>query len=159
MFNSKTFEAHKIGIRENMEQNLIWDKYHGTLKHKSSIETNVKSLSIMFDEEHKAYLGKMQFITKLLTQGVKVEMDEISETPYCTKRMVGVRYSYPVRSLREEISDRQVTTAMRRFIHSKINKDAGKRIDNIDCKVMDLFKAGKIDWTTVVESHSVNCSL
>ena len=159
MFNPKTFKAHKQGIRENMEANLIWDSYHGTMKHKSSIETSVKYVEIKFDEEPPAVLGKMEFIAGMIREGIKIDQYEITETPYCTKYMKGVRYSYPVKTLRTEITDRQVTTAMRHLIHKKINADAGQRVQNIDCRVMDLFKAGKIDWDTVIESHKGHCSL
>jgi len=158
MFNNKTFEAHKQGIRENMETNLIWDSYHGTMKHKSSIETSVNYIEIKFDEEPPAVLGKMEFIAGMIRDGLKIDQYEIAETPYCTKYMKGVRYSYTVKTLRTEISDRQVTTAMRHLIQNKINKDVGK-YSTIDCRVMDLFKADKIDWDTVIESHRGDCSL
>ncbi len=158
MFNAATFKAHKQGIRENMEANLIWDSYHGTMKHKSSIETSVKYVEILFTDTADDVYDNMKTITALIGQGIKVEQYEITETPYCTKYMKGVRYSYPVKTLRTEITDRQVTTAMRHLIQSKINRDVGK-YSNIDCRVMDLFKAGKIDWDTVIESHKGDCSL
>jgi len=159
MFNNKTFEAHKQGIRENMEQNLIWDKYHGTLKHKSSIKTEARFIRIKFDDTPEDILNSMEQVTWLMRDGIKVEQNEISEQPYCTKRLIGVSYSYEHKSIREEITDRQVTTAMRHLIHKKLNADAGQRVQNIDCRVMDLFKAGKIDWDTVIESHKGDCSL
>ncbi len=159
MFNPKTFQAHKQGIRENMEANLLWDTFHGTMKHKSSIETSVKYVEIKFDEEPPAVLGKMEFVAGMIRDGIKVDQYAITEKPYCTTYMRGVRYHYPVKTLRTEISDRQVTTAMRHLIHKKINTDVGQRVSNIDCRVMDLFKAGKIDWPTVIESHKGSCSL
>ena len=159
MFNKDTFFAHKQGIRGRMEENLIWDKYHNTLKHKSSVETTQKSIEILFDDKPEDVLNSMATLNRLLLDGVKVDMYEISETPYCTKYMKGVRYRYETHSIRESISDRQVETAMRHLIHKKINADAGQRVSNIDCRVMNLFKAGKIDWPTVIESHKGDCSL
>jgi len=159
MFNPKTFQAHKQGIRENMEANLLWDTFHGTMKHKSSIETSVKFIEILFTDSPDDVYDNMRTITTLIGRGIKVDQYEISERPYCTTYMRGVRYHYPVKTLRTEITDRQVTTAMRHLIHKKINADAGQRVSDIDCRVMDLFKAGKIDWPTVIESHKGSCSL
>lgn len=159
MFNSAHLLAHKQGIKETMEQNLIWDKYHGTMKHKSSIYTEIKTISILFDEEPEEALAKMKIITSMLDKGLKVEQHEISEVSYCTKYLRGVRYAYTTKVLRDKISVRQVEVHMRNLILAKLNTDATNAIRNVDCKVMALFKADKIDWQTAVESHEGDCEV
>jgi len=159
MFNIDTFKAHKQGIRENMESNLIWDKYHGTKKHKSSTYVEYDDVIIKFDDEPEEIALKMQIVTNLYKLGHKVNQEELIEQPYCTRHMVGVRYAYETDILRSHIDDRQVTNAMREFVTNKIRLETNSKYVELECKVMDLFKAGIIDWEMVIESHKRDCSL
>jgi len=159
MFNINTFNAHKQGIRENMEQNLIWDKYHGTMKHKSSIATTLKFVKLRFDAPPEETIDKMEFITKLLREGTEVGKQGMTEQPYCTTYTVGVTYNYNAETIRDEITDTQVTIAMQNFIKNKLTREIGRKQYDLDCRVMELFKTGKIDWETVVESHQHDCEL
>ena len=159
MFNINTFKAHKQGIRENMESNLIWDKYHGTISHNSSREGEIKFIEIKFNDKVAEIADKMEQLSNLYKDGVAVEISEMIEQPYCTRHMVGTRYSHNVYTIRDEITERQVTRAMKKFMIKKIRNETGRQHVDLDCKVMDLFKDGLIDWNTVLQSHGKNCSI
>ena len=159
MFNINTLEAIKQGVRENMEANLIWDKYHGTMKHITSKQTESKNVDIMFNDAPVDAAIKHELVSMLYADGTKVDVEELTEQPYCTVRMVGTRYNYETFSLRDEITDRQVSQATKRIVLSTIRLATGRKYVQVDCKVMDLFKDGFINWETVLESHGKDCSL
>ena len=159
MFNINTFNAHKQGIRENMESNLIWDKYHKNLNRASSTYPECRDIEIKFDDSPEKVSDNMIVISHLLRDGVKVTQREITEQPYCTERTVGVEYFYEVPKLRNFIEEYQVITAMKKFMQDKIRREINNEYVYLDCKVMDLFKSGAINWETVLESHGNDCSL
>ncbi len=159
MFNINTFNAHKQGIREAMEANLIWDKHHGTISHNSSRESETNYIEILFDDDKSEVAPKVEQLSNLYKDGVAVTISEMSEQPHCHRYMVGTRYSYEIYTIRDEITDRQVTRAMQKFMTAKIRRETGRNYVDLDCKVMDLFKDGLIDWTTVLQSHGKDCSL
>ena len=159
MFNIDTFKAHKQGIREAMESNLIWDKYHGTISHNSSRESEIKYIEIKFDDEVAEIADKMEQLSNLYKDGVAVEISDITEQPNCYRYMVGTRYSHKVYTIRDEITERQVTRAMKKLTTKLIRSETGRKYVDMDCKVMDLFKDGLIDWNTVLQSHGKECSL
>ena len=159
MFNINTFKAHKQGIRENMESNLLWDKYHGTSKHSTSKDYDVEIIEIKFDDDRVEIATKMEQLSNLYQVGTSIEITDMTEQPHCHRYMVGTRYSYRSYYLRDEITDRQVTKAMQKFMTAKIRSETGRKYVDMDCKVMDLFKDGLIDWNTVLQSHGKDCSL
>jgi len=159
MFNINTFNAHKQGIREAMESNLIWDKHHGTMSHNSSRDYDCMSIEILFDDEPAHVAEKMQMVVDLIKDGTAVKLDEISEQPHCHRYMTGIRYNYKKYHIRDEITDRQVKGAMTNFMTGLIRKETGRKYVDLDCKVMDLFKDGLIDWNTVLQSHGKDCSI
>ena len=159
MFNINTFNAHKQGIREAMESNLIWDKHHGTISHNSSRESEIKFIEIKFDDQVAEIADKMEQLSNLYRDGVAVEINEMTEQPNCYRYMVGTRYSHKVYTIRTHITDRQVTRAMKSLMTTKIRSETGRKYVDMDCKVMDLFKDGLIDWNTVLQSHGKDCSL
>ena len=159
MFNINTFNAHKIGIRENMESNLIWDKYHGTMKHKTSTFPEHKNVEILFSDAPADAAIKHELVSMLYADGVNVNVEEVTEQPYCTRYMIGTKYNYEVDMLRDEITDRQVSQSMKRYILDRIRLETGRQYVQVECKVMDLFKDGLIDWNTVLESHGKDCSI
>ena len=159
MFNIDTFNAHKQGIRENMESNLLWDKHHGTNKHSTSKDYNVEIIEIKFNDDRIEIAAKMEQLSNLYQVGISIEISEIAEQPNCHRYMIGTRYSYRSYYFRNEITDRQVTRAMQKFMTAKIRSETGRKYVDMDCKVMDLFKDGLIDWNTVLQSHGKDCSL
>lgn len=159
MFNVNTFNAHKQGIRENMESNLIWDKYHKNLNRASSTYPECRDIEIKFDDSQEDVSSRMTVLSKMIKAGVKVTQCEITEQPYCTERTVGVRYSYEIPKLRSFIEEYQVITDMKKFIQDKIRREINNEYVYLECKVMDLFKSGAINWETVLESHGKDCSL
>ncbi len=159
MFNIDTFNAHKQGIREAMEANLIWDKHHGTISHNSSRESETNYIEVKFDEDRSDIASKMEQISNLYKDGVAVKISDIIEQPNCYRYMIGTRYSYAVYSIRDEITDRQVSRAMKTLMQDKIRSETGRKYVDLDCKVMDLFKDGLIDWNTVLQSHGKDCSI
>ena len=159
MFNINTFNAHKQGIREAMESNLIWDKHHGTISHNTSRESKTNYIEVKFDEDRSDIATKMEQISNLYKDGVAVKISDITEQPNCYRYMIGTRYSYEVYSIRDEITDRQVSRAMKELMIKKIRSETGRKYVDLDCKVMDLFKDGLIDWNTVLQSHGKDCSI
>ncbi len=159
MFNINTFNAHKQGIREAMEANLIWDKHHGTMSHNSSRDYNYMSIEVKFDDEPAHVAEKMQMVVDIIKDGTKVELEEVTEQPLCHRYMTGIRYNYKKYHIRDEITDRQVSRAMKKLMIKKIRNETGRKYVDMDCKVMDLFKDGLIDWNTVLQSHGKDCSL
>ena len=159
MFNIDTYKAHKQGIRENMESNLIWDKYHGTMKHKTSSYPEHKQVEILFNDAPADAAIKYELVAMLYANGTKVEVTEITEQPYCTTYTIGTRFVYEVPTIRTHITDRQVEQAMKLLIRNKIRKATGRDYVQVECKVMDFFKTGVIDWNQVIKSHEEDCSL
>ncbi len=159
MFNINTFNAHKQGIREAMESNLIWDKYHGTISHNTSRDYNYLSITVKFDDEPEHIAEKMAMVVDLIKDGTKVELEEIAEQPHCHRYMTGIRYNYKKYHIRDEITDRQVSGAMQKLMTAKIRSETGRKYVDMDCKVMDLFKDGLIDWSAVLQSHGKDCSI
>ena len=86
-------------------------------------------------------------------------MEEITEQPHCHRYMTGIRYNYKQYHIRDEITDRQVSRAMKTLMQDKIRSETGRKYVDMDCKVMDLFKDGLIDWDTVLQSHGKDCSI
>jgi len=159
MFNMNTFNAHKQGIRETMESNLIWDKHHGTISHSTSRDYNYLTIEVKFDDEPEHVAEKMAMVVDLIKDGTTVKMEEITEQPHCHRYMTGIRYNYKQYHIRDEITDRQVSRAMKTLMQDKIRSETGRKYVDMDCKVMDLFKDGLIDWDTVLQSHGKDCSI
>ena len=68
MFNMNTFNAHKQGIRETMESNLIWDKHHGTISHSTSRDYNYLTIEVKFDDEPEHVAEKMAMVVDLIKE-------------------------------------------------------------------------------------------
>ena len=59
-------------------------------------------------------------------------------------------------ALREEVTVDLVKTHVHKALRSIMKLDT---YSTIDCRIMQLFKDGEIDWATVVKSHTIHCSL
>ncbi|MCI4436847.1 MAG: hypothetical protein JHC33_08590 [Ignisphaera sp.] len=59
-------------------------------------------------------------------------------------------------ALRDEVTEELVKTNVHKALKSIMKLDT---YSTIDCRIMQLFKDGEIDWDTVVKSHKIHCSL
>ena len=67
-----------------------------------------------------------------------------------------INYYVTYTTVVDEISDQLVKDTVQKAIRNMMGLTNWAYID---CKVMQLFKEGKIDWETVVKSHQEDCTL
>lgn len=78
--------------------------------------------------------------------------DGAGRVGYYSHTLISVKY----KELIHEVSDDIVKSYMHKALKSMMGL---KSYNCIDCKLMQLFKDGKIDWETLIASHKGGCSL
>ena len=86
----------------------------------------------------------------------KLTTRAITKWENCTNKPLGIEYqiSYPI--IRDEILPEQVEAVMRSHIKNKLNLGTW---DELNCRIMDLFKRDLIDWAEVEKAHKGDCQL
>jgi len=67
-----------------------------------------------------------------------------------------VHFTIERHQVRPEIAHEQVQDRMKQFVKRELGLKAW---DTLHCRVMDLFKQGKIDWDEVIKAHEGSCEL
>jgi len=146
-----TFWAHKEGITEAMRSSLIMSKHLNKPMHDycEYIEHIVVTINKGKDKD----LSELQEIQHLLDEGyeLNVDGDTKQEGRYDYFRCVHFKFSKKL--LRDKIKDTQIEDAM----IALLKKEMGLTYyAAIECKVMSLFKEGKIDWDDVIKTHTTD---
>lgn len=143
------FHELKLNIKSDLERKLKL----GTLP---STEYTYKSIIVPYNNQANLRLVNF-YISKGLKPIVTTDWYEYKGG----KDPKGTIYNFKIAKPITEVTDDLVSKYMRRAITNILIKQTGKFewSFSLDCKVMELYKLGKIDWETVVESHKSGCSL
>ena len=153
------FKANKILIARTMRMNMAIALKNGSSPFDYCYTDDNKVIQIKFDEKPAAIRGKMKFVSDCMQAGSDVSINGITYTPHCSTYTIGTSYTIKSRKLREEISDYQIQHRMKNFVISNIRDSIENKYKQLDCKVMDLYKAGTINWNDVLVSHGKECSI
>ena len=97
-------------------------------------------------------------------RGTKVTQQAITKREHCSETFLGTSFTVTWKELRTDIDDKQVETIMRNYVSKmltpikKRNTGYSWERTSVDCKIMSMFKSGKITWEDCVEAHTVDCS-
>jgi hypothetical protein len=166
------FFAHKEGIKQNMEQNLLFAKATNKVAPNYCYKNEFRSFKVMKGDSlqdihsaltevqnalHEARVGSM--VGKCGKPRIIIE--EITERPHCTTYFKGTDYQVVVPVLRPYIDLKQVEYEMKEYVISLLRnpKDPSWYIFNLKCEVLKLFKDGKITWDDVVSAHKEDCDV
>ncbi len=154
----KDFKIEKRLIASRLRMNLKVAQERGTTEFKYCYGTTYKQITIRHDEKHEAIAGKMKYVSGLIGNGTPYKIETMTEKPYCTTTYVGTSYTFTILTIREEITDRQIESHMKEFVKRKILLHLATNWLTVDCRVMELYKTGKIVWADVIEAHTIDCS-
>jgi len=153
------FKANKILIKRTMQMNMARALENGSSPFDYCYLEDNKVITIKFEDKVEAIKGKMKFVSDCMQAGRDVSINGITHTPYCSTYTIGTSYTIEGRKLREYIADYQITNKMKKFVTDKIRVAIDNEYKQLDCKVMDLYKSGIINWNDVIVSHGKECSL
>ena len=87
------------------------------------------------------------------------EIDGDYEDSYAEIRSIGYRASWIVP--KEELSENSINSDFLEFVRNWLAPEgtAGYNVNYVDCKLLTLFKEGKIDWNTLRTLVYSNCSV
>lgn len=165
------FKTEKARIRTSLEAILKMD----TLKYKRglpvrelSLITKMKHFTVKDDSKNiaKELSDITAFIANKLTYGIKCQVIQsyLTERKCCYRSAstIGITYSVAWGELRTKIEDEQVENIMKAYVRKMLTKPKKRKhsweLVQLDCKIMDLFKDGKITWEDCVKSHNTDCS-
>lgn len=132
-------QAHYEGIQENIRQNYLFAAATGSDKY------------LIENKRSKTYKNKIKINN--LPEGATIE-------PYLesdgTKGEAVIIVEWT--EISQSTLDEALKDTMRQF-RKMVAEAADCYTWEIDCYVMQLFMAGKIDWDTAVETFKGNCEL
>lgn len=152
------FWAHKEGITQAMKSALIMSKalnkpMHDYCEYKDYI-------TISFDkgkvEDINEAMDKLQRVQSLIDDGytLKIDGETYADGRYDYFHRADFKLSKKL--LRDKIEDTQIEDAMRALLKKEMGLGLYKEIE---CKVIALYKEGKIEWEDVVKAHTTNCKM
>lgn len=144
------FNQLKLNIKSDLERKLKL----GTLP---STEYRCKIIVVPYND-----LSNLRLVNHYIAKGLKPSLVYTNWDEYKGgKDPKGTIYNFKIAKPITEVTDDLVSKYMRRAITNMLIKQTGKSewAFSLDCKVMELYKLGKIDWATVVELHKSGCSL
>lgn len=167
----KKFLEHKAKIKQSLQANLLKDKKAysrgGKSFRKDSLKLCLDFITISADS--KTLVKDIQQLNSLIggTRLTDIEVKAEAQTKYehCSTVFVGTKYTVSWYELRDEIEDKQVEAHMKNYVKKMIERDIKKIYNHtpygifLECKVMKLYKEGKIKWEDVVRLHKEECAL
>ncbi len=150
------FFAHKEGITEAMNSALIMSKHRGKALHKYCETYDNIIVTIKKECTEEEFGLAIEKIYKLSHDYGAPTIAFTTHTPHCIERTTGAMYSFKIPKLRDRIEESQVAQKMKTLIRKELGL---KTYDNLECKVMQLFKDGHISWDEVQAQHGVACKL
>ena len=157
-------------IRDSLEYNLARDRamvMNGlqTYRDDSVIEVT-ESIKIFsnVDTDIRLRLKQLNKMidTKRLINYINVEQVPITVNSNCRKEFIGTKYLITYKVLRYEIDDSQVNKHLRTFISKALTGTKSTHFwERVvpDCKLIKLFRQGKLSWDDCVSAHNSNCGL
>ena len=164
------FKAEKARIRASLEAILKMD----TLKYKRGLP--VREHSLITKMEHftikdsskdiaKELSDITSFIANKLAYGIKCKVIQSylkkQKCCYRSANTIGTIYSVVWEELRTKIEDEQVEDIMKAYVRKMLTNPKKRKhsweLVQLDCKVMELFKEGKITWEDCVKAHNTAC--
>jgi len=150
------FKAHKQGISENMEQNLIHAK--ATDNREAPDYCFTKQYETI--EIHKSIEG--EDLLHQLERGVELAKHGTLKARGRTKQegrydfYNSIDYTVTTKHFRTHIEDEQVEEVMKALV----KKAMGLRsYDYLNCQVMAIYKRGEITWQEATQAHKEDCNL
>ncbi len=153
-----TFNAHKQGIAEAMQETLTLSKHLNRPLKEYCIIYRYETVTIPQNEDDRD-----KPLEELLN-----DLNALREIPNSTLSMDGYtkasgRYDYfdrvvytaKITCIRDSINPSQVEDAMKVLVKKAIGL---KSYQHLDCKVMKLYKQSKITWEEAKETMLEECS-
>jgi len=150
------FFAHKQGIEENMKENLIFAKATGKPAKKYCYEEEKIIVTVVKECTDSEYGDRIEEVYQYGLLYGKPDITFVTETPHCITKTIGTRYVFKVPKLRSEITEEMVSYRMKKLVRKQLRLTT---YEHIECKVLALFKEGKISWDMVKEQHGKGCSV
>ena len=150
------FFAHKEGIAEAMRSALIMSKHRGYALHSYCLTHDTITVCVLKDDTDEAKIGKLKEVNKYCELYGAPSIHDSTEKPNCVSYFRGTYYAFRKPKLRDKIEDTQIEQKMRTLVR----KELGLHVyQDLECKVMALFKEGHISWDEVMEQHGKACTL
>lgn len=86
----------------------------------------------------------------------ELTMESMTKQPYCSIVAYGTRFKFTRPAIIGEIEDYMIDEEMKKWVRAKLFL---KEHEALECRVMELFKKGIINWDEVKEAHKGTCSL
>jgi len=151
-----TFKAHKQGIKENMEQNLIHAKATDNREAPDYCFTKqYETIEIHKSIKGEDLLHQLERVTQLAKHGTLTQRGKTKqEGRYDFYNSID--YIVTTKHFRQTIGDDQVEEAMKDLV----KKAMGLRsYDYLNCQVMAIYKKGEITWQEATQAHKEDCNL
>jgi len=150
------FFARKQMMKQTMDATLAKSKLEGRALKPYCLRTEYITVVLLEADTPLLLQAKLLRIQHNTEKYGSPKIDGILEYMHCTNYYKGTTFKFTNTLLRDEITEMQVQDRMRNMIRSELGL---KSHATIECKVMDLYKKGLIEWDTVKAQHGVACSL
>ena len=143
------FYELKAQIKADLEYKLKTGKLN-------SVHTKSKYIDVLHDD-----ITNLRLVNLYISKGYKPTMFTKTKDILGGTRNIGTTYRFELPESITQVTEEMVQRYMRKAITNIIAKQLGKSkyYISLECKVMELFKSGIIDWNQVLESHKNGCSL
>ncbi len=153
------FFAHKEGIASNMRANLLFAKATGRIIQPYCAEKSIHNM-VIYDDAERNERPVADILEDILAisreHNVPVKLSDFKEWGTCVHYHVGTQFTTTTPLIRKTITEEQIKDEMRKFVMKKLK--LGDHA-TLECRVMELYKQGKIEWADVVEAHKGQCEL
>jgi len=150
------FNKLKKDTRKNLERKLEVSKQTGKL-YPAVTERATEKFQLLDGASTEEILSLM---SEVIALGKHTGVNISHQTFETSEGRIGY-YSHTNYYVKyDKIVDEITDDLVKKSVHAAIRGIQGwPEWSYIDCKIMQLFKDGKIDWDTVVESHNKECSI
>jgi hypothetical protein len=147
-----TFNAHREGIAQTMRENLTFSKHVGYPIKDYCGKEQIVTISFDKDIEPNELREKLEKALHHLNDKAYVGGTTFSSGRYDYFKAMQV--IIPSIVIRDKIENEQIENAMRQLVKKELRL---KEWENLECKVMALYKQSLIEWEDVVLAHKIEC--
>ena len=157
--NLEEFQKLYKQTEANLKANLVID----TVKHAKGLpvrEDSLQQICTQFKVMDGSNIAKkLQELNTLIAskKDVRITQREQTKAVLGSYDFIGTLYNLYYKVLRTEIQEEQVKDKMKTIVKNQLKKELKTSWISLECKVMELFKAGTITWEDVVEAHRNAC--
>lgn len=151
------FAEHKAQLKRTMEYQLSLSKVYNKPLSNYCGYTDVKTITLNENDTEQ------DLRDKLLEIAIFMQYDNTTLTQSGHTRASGrydffdhVNYNFNTIRVRDELPDQAVEEAMKQLVKRHLGL---KPYEHLECKVMQLFKEGIIEWADVIEAHKGDCEI